>query len=151
MYFKGISQKSNCMVASSDGTALPFNIAKSKYAWPVPGSCKVKLSGRLSTWLLKPLNFFCAGNTSLREFRAVKLGLLGDRIETSCDISSPAHWIDVNNNIVTNNSGLKIVESANKVTMVITNLTLENAGVYFCLGPNRTGKYGAVVIYARGK
>lgn len=100
---------------------------------------------------LKHLNFFCAGNTSLREFRVVKLGLLGDRIEASCNMSSP-RWVDVNNNSVVDNvnSGLKIVESAYNVTMVIANLTPKNAGVYFCLGPSHTGKYGAVVIYARG-
>lgn len=85
-----------------------------------------------------------------RVFRIVLYRRLGSRVASSCNLSSPI-WYDVNNNTITNSTRRNIFVSANNGTMVISSLTLEDAGVYFCVGSSNRRMYGTVIIYVRGK
>ena len=85
-----------------------------------------------------------------RVFRIVSYRSLGSRVASSCNLSSPI-WYDVNNNTITSSTRRKIFVSANNGAMVISSLTLENAGVYFCVGSSNRRLYGTVIIYVRGK
>ena len=76
---------------------------------------------------------------------------LGEKLNFSCRLrSDTSHWYDVNSEKINRSTTqtvrqISIIE--NETKLVLSNVNLNNAGVYFCNGEKR---YGALIIYVQG-
>ena len=83
------------------------------------------------------------------EFRAVRVAKLGAQLVYTCRLSfgSPS-WYDVNGQMIKNNQDQIIISKGDtEAGIAVSEVTLNNAGVYFC---NGTKYYGSLVIYVEG-
>ena len=83
------------------------------------------------------------------QFRKVIPARLGESVSHTCDLSSETpYWYDVNGQRISKSQlRYQVSISAFQAQLILLNLTLDNAGVYFCKG---TTQYGSLIIYVRG-
>ena len=82
-------------------------------------------------------------------FRKVILARLGENVSYTCDLNPQTpYWYDVNGQGITDSQlRHQVPINAFQKQLILINLTLENAGVYFC---NGTNYYGSLIIYVQG-
>lgn len=93
---------------------------------------------------------FCfADHALVCRFRKVILARLGENVSYTCDLNPETpYWYDVKGQGITDSQlGHQVQINAFQTQLILINLTLKNAGVYFC---NGTKYYGSLIIYVQG-
>ena len=91
--------------------------------------------------------FWLTDRGLIYQFREVILTRLGENVNHTCDLSAKKpYWYDVNGQRISQSQYEAPIRDS-QTQLILLNLTLEDAGVYFC---NGTKEYGSLIIYVQG-